>query len=201
MRIFFNPEKGIWGILGIFGELLLLSMLWFLCSVPLLTLGGATTALYDTVYHCIRREESDFFSRYFGTLKAEMKQSLLSTLLWLAVLTLLFLLFRVIRDSGMPDVLKVALYCLMLIPIGTACWVPALRSRFTMSFPALTVTALKLSLAHIFRTLLLGLLTLLSALVSLYTLLPVMFLPGILLLIWTWILEPVFQKYMEEDTP
>ena len=67
----FNSEAPLWSLLGIFGELLILSLLWFLCSVPLVTAGAASAALYDTVVHCIRNKEEDIFSRYFRTLKKE----------------------------------------------------------------------------------------------------------------------------------
>ena len=34
-----------------------LSVLWLLCSLPVLTLGAATTALYDSVVRCIRYKQ------------------------------------------------------------------------------------------------------------------------------------------------
>ena len=38
MRSFFKPESDIWRLLGMLGDVLLLSMLWVVCSIPLVIL-------------------------------------------------------------------------------------------------------------------------------------------------------------------
>ena len=200
MRNFFNPEKGIWKLLGYFGEFLLLSLLWFLCSVPLITVGASCTALYDTVYHCVRREESDFFHRFFETFRTEFRNSVPSTLLWSAVLILLICFYRWLSPQlgvgRIQDILRISLLFLGLVPAGIVSWVFPLLSRFRFSFPELTKTAVQLALSRIFRTLLLGALIVGTVLVCIYTLLPVMFLPGILALLQSFLIEPVFEAYL-----
>ena len=76
-RRFFNPESGVWKPLGFFGDLVILSLLWCLCSVPLVTLGPATAALYDTVVHSMRRKEAPPFYRFFDTFRRELKEGVL----------------------------------------------------------------------------------------------------------------------------
>ena len=44
----FNPENGLWRLVAKFADVLALSVLWLLCSVPLVTLGAATAALYSS---------------------------------------------------------------------------------------------------------------------------------------------------------
>ena len=46
-RNFFNPEGLVWKPLGQLGDLVMLSLLWGICSVPLVTIGPATAALYE----------------------------------------------------------------------------------------------------------------------------------------------------------
>ncbi len=53
----FNPENKFWQTLDHLADLLILSLLWLLCSLPLVTAGAATTALYDAAAHCLRGPE------------------------------------------------------------------------------------------------------------------------------------------------
>ena len=101
-RRFFNSEVGIWRFFGRVGEIVMLSLLWTVCSVPLVTAGAASTALYDTVVHLVRRGENELFYRFFGTFRRELKTACLSTLLWGAVAALLVFLYRSLAGAG-PD--------------------------------------------------------------------------------------------------
>ena len=48
LRRFFNPDSLIWKPLGVLGDLVVLSLLWAVCCMPLVTVGPASAALYDT---------------------------------------------------------------------------------------------------------------------------------------------------------
>lgn len=196
---FFNPNSTPWRILGWVGDVLVLSLLWTVCSVPLITAGCAGAALYDSVVCCFRRRRTDYLSRFFRTLKAEFVHSLLPTLLWGAVTAGLLFLFRAVAGSltgGAGLVLKAALLVVLLIPLGTSCWVFPLLSRFTLDFRTLTGNAVRLALGHLPSTLALGLGLGFSAWLTLRLgFLPVFFLPALLALYGSLFLEPVFRKY------
>ena len=49
MRKLFNSEHPLWLIFGFVGDIVVLSLLWTVCSAPILTLGAASAALYDAV--------------------------------------------------------------------------------------------------------------------------------------------------------
>lgn len=199
MRSFFNPENGLWRLLGYLGDVLILSFLWIVCSLPLLTAGAATAALYDAVVSDFRRGETDYLQRFLRTFKRELVGSLLPTLLWGGVLGLLFWLldrFASAASGNAAYVAAIALLVLLLLPLGCACWVFPLLSRFTLRFGALNGNAVRLALGYLPRTLLIAA----SALGGLYLtlrflLLPVFFLPPLMMLLWSWWMEPVFQKY------
>ena len=65
MKRFFDPEGLLWKPLGFIGELVMLSLLWGVCSIALVTVGPATAALYDSVVHALRRRDDNLFSRFF----------------------------------------------------------------------------------------------------------------------------------------
>lgn len=60
-----------------------LNLLWAICSLPVVTLGAATTALYDVTLRMARNEEGDITSQFFRSFRSNFKQA---TQLWLVVL-------------------------------------------------------------------------------------------------------------------
>jgi uncharacterized membrane protein YesL len=199
MRSFFNPENSLWQLLGYIGDTVMLSLLWFLCSLPLVTCGAATAALYDTVVSNFRRAESGYLGRFLSTFKRELVNSLLPTLLWGGLLALLLWLLRrftVVAQGSAAVVAAVAFLVLLLVPLGCACWTFPLLSRFTLRFGRLLGNAVRLSLGYLPRTLLIAAATAGCLYVTLQLLLlPVFILPALLALFWSLLMEPVFQKY------
>ena len=43
---FFNYDNPVWRFIGKFGDLIILNVLWFVCSIPIFTIGASTTAVY-----------------------------------------------------------------------------------------------------------------------------------------------------------
>ena len=61
----------------------LLNILWFICSLPIFTIGASTTALYYASLKVIRDEESHAWQLFFRSFKENFKQA---TQLWLILL-------------------------------------------------------------------------------------------------------------------
>ena len=200
-RNYFNPEGLVWKPLGKLGDLVMLSLLWGICSIPLVTVGPATAALYDCTVHCIRRGEGEFFSRFWRTFRAELRTGILAALLWGAVLAALFLLrallMRRLGYAGAGGAVGMATLVVLLVPTGMACWVFPLLSRFTFTFGALQGAAVRLALGHILRTLALAVIALLGTELCLRFVSPLIFTPGLVALLWSYLLEPVFARYAD----
>ena len=197
---FFDPESPAFKPFGWAGEIVILSLLWGICCLPVVTAGSATTALYDTVVHALRRRDDELFRRFFGTFRRELVSGICSTLLWAAVSLLAFLLYQGFRSVFVPGPLRntaLTLYHL-LVPfflLCILCWVFPLLSRFTFGTAALNLTALRLGLGHILRSVALGLVTGGAALVCYLFTSPIIFLPALVALFWSWLMEPVFKSY------
>ena len=61
----------------------LLNIFWFICSLPVFTIGASTTALYYASLKVIRDEESHAWTLFFRSFKENFKQA---TQLWLILL-------------------------------------------------------------------------------------------------------------------
>lgn len=68
--------------LSTLASLVLLNLLWFLCSLPLFTIGSAISALYDCVFR-LDRGESAGWKAFFQSFRTNFRRS---TVLWLIVL-------------------------------------------------------------------------------------------------------------------
>lgn len=80
-----------------------LSLLWMLCSMPIITMGAATAALYDVTLRMARNEEPPVTSRFFKAFRDNFRQA---TVLWLILLALglilgldAFVLYRLYKTS------------------------------------------------------------------------------------------------------
>ncbi len=60
-----------------------LNLLWFVCSVPIFTIGASTTALYYASLKIVRDEDSHVARLFFRSFKENFKQA---TVLWLILL-------------------------------------------------------------------------------------------------------------------
>lgn len=198
MKRFFSADSGLWQIFGFVGDTVVLSLLWLLCSAPLVTAGAACCALYDAVVACFRRQEPDYLRRFLRTFRREIKNALLPTLLWGAVLVGAWLAVVKLANAGGP-VVTALLLAVYLLPLGCACWVFPLLSRFTLGFSALGANAVRLALGHIGASYAMALGCALSVVLTLrLLLLPLFVLPALLALWFSLFLEPVFRRYEEQ---
>ena len=68
-----------------------LNLLWFICSLPIFTIGAATSALYYTCLKIIRNTEGNVTRTFFKAFKENFRQA---TVIWLIMLAVgLFLAF------------------------------------------------------------------------------------------------------------
>ena len=87
-----------------------------------------------------------------------------------------------------------AYYVIMVMPCGAACWCFPVLSRFIYKWKDLNLTALKLSVGYLPRSVVLVLLTGQVAVLCVNYIFPVFFAPACLMLLWSLFIEPVFTK-------
>ena len=79
----FNYDNPVWRFMGKFCDILLLNILWTLCSVPIVTIGASTTAVYYVTLKLVRDEEGPTVRSFFRSFKENFKQA---TVIWLILL-------------------------------------------------------------------------------------------------------------------
>ncbi len=200
MSRLFDPESYAWKPLGWLGDIVLLSMMWVVCSLPLFTIGASTTALYDAAVRGFRYGDKDTFSRFWRTFKEEFVTATLTTLLWAAVLGLCYLALRIYGNmaqiTDLSQTISIAGLLLLAFILGFPCWSFAALSRFTFHFAPLAGTSIKLAISRFYITLPLGITAVLCVWLCLKFIIPLFFLPCLMVLFWSLMTEWVFHKYM-----
>lgn len=88
---FFNPENRFWAFMERVTDICALSLFWFLFSIPVVTMGAATTALFQYTLRLTADEEGYVFRTFRVGFKKNFVQA---TVLWIgAVLVGAFLVF------------------------------------------------------------------------------------------------------------
>lgn len=200
----FNPQNKFWQTLDHLVDLLILSLLWLLCSLPLITAGAASTALYDAAAHCLHGPEPMPWKRFFHTFRRELPCACLVTVVWGILLLLLVNALEIIAaaaSAGVGSARIILVFCLvlMILPAGAACWMFPLLSRFAFHPIELILTALRLTVGYLPRTVGLLLIAGISALLVRVLLIPIVILPGAAAWLFVLLLEPVFRRYQPQE--
>ncbi len=86
MRRLLDIKNPIMRFLTAMFDLMALSVLWVVFSLPIFTMGAASTALYSAAYHHVRKGEDYLWNSFFSAFKENFKRS---TLTWLVALAIL----------------------------------------------------------------------------------------------------------------
>jgi uncharacterized membrane protein YesL len=205
MNNFFNPDNFFWRWFGKLADIVVLSIFWILCCLPLVTIIPACIALYDTIVHCIHGPEEHPYKHFFLSLKSELLRGIGINLLWgiLAfVLTTLYNYLSYLGETNQFAAMYSTVYlATMLIPVGILAWLIPLESRFTHSFASLHKTAATFTILHLPTTaILLGLLAAAILLLMFFPVLAIL-IPGLVVTVQAWFIEKVFKNYLpKEDT-
>ncbi|HAR12026.1 MAG TPA: ABC transporter substrate-binding protein [Ruminococcaceae bacterium] len=124
---FFSLENPIWKFIGNLADFFLLSCLWYLCCLPVVTAGAATTALYYVTLKMARGQEGQLIPAFFHSFKQNLKQA---TALWVGYLAVgILLVLDLVICLQTSSVFAGAMFFTSVVLL--ACW----ALFITMLFP------------------------------------------------------------------
>lgn len=83
MRNMFNSDSSFSKIMNKIADWFILNILWIFCSIPIVTIGATTIALYSVNLKIINNEEGNLIKTFFKSFKENFKKS---TIIWLIIL-------------------------------------------------------------------------------------------------------------------
>lgn len=192
-------------------ECIALSLLWLLTSLPVITMGAASAALYYTANKVIKNGLGHVSREYWKMFKSVFKQA---TLTWLAAIVLLVLLcfemwfINAMLAAGGGEIWVYVGFAIILAIVLIFLWLQYVfpyMARFQDSFGRTLKNTLILCVAHFFTSLLLLIILILMVVIPMIItlLIPVALalFPGLYALISNVFLEKVFSRYVGQDKP
>lgn len=202
---FFNYDNPVWRFIGKFWDVIILSILWMICSIPIVTIGASTTAMYYVTLKLVRDEDGYTFRSFFKSFKDNFRQS---TIIWMIFLIVgillgfdLFFFMNIFAGSEKVRTVMLAIFLAMsFVYLSMFNYVFPLQSRFHNSVKRTIFNSFFMAIRHIFKTI--GMMVLDVGVVFLaLTYIPQIILFGIALIAFinSYILADIFKKYIPED--
>jgi uncharacterized membrane protein YesL len=186
------------------GNVLLLSFLWAVTSIPVFTIGASTTALYSTVYNSMRFHRDSVFHGFFGAFKKNFKQATLPWLCFLALAVIfvfdISILKGVANNGNTWGNLYVLLYVVLVVELVYWFYTIAYCARFKSTIKACLLNSLIILYRHFLITIVI-LLIITAAVVLVYVIPYTIFTAAPVLMIYsmTYFIEHAFRKEMTDE--
>lgn len=200
----FRQEGTFVSIVNRIADMVILSVLWCVFSLPLVTVGASSAALYHTVVKVIRQDRGYAFSTFTASFRSNLRQALAPTLLYLSVFGALgaaCLVFWEDTDSILASSYVMLSMILLLLFAAAFLHTVALIGRFRLTGRELFTVVVRLSFRHLFRNILLLCMLVFALEAALYYLPLLFILPSGFSFLCSLIQEPLFSRYIrfEDD--
>lgn len=192
------------------GELMIFTVLWILCCLPILTAGASSAALFRMMFN-MKEDRSTKVTDFFRAFRDNFKKATVLWLILLAVavaLLVLFWLIALVESNLIRLVLMLVFSAMFFVTFIAAVYIFPLTAYFENTVAGTVRNALAMGLGHLrcsipaCALLMLPLIAreifyeLFMSLLFLWTVLA----PGAIAYGIVWILWPVFKKYIPEET-
>lgn len=181
-------------------DIMILTLYWFICCIPIVTIGASTSSLFYVYGKKVRDEDvyvtKDFFKSFTQNFKQSIPVTIILLVLWISVS--MYLSILLVYGGQAPTVLAgIALFFTIEVTVISV-YVLALLSRFYMKLPNLFVTAFVLAHKHLLTSvMILGTFVMLTFATLFVPILMFVF-PALLVAILSYFVQKIFSKHIED---
>ncbi|MBP3235160.1 MAG: YesL family protein [Eubacterium sp.] len=186
-------------------DVLIVSLFWVIFSVPIVTLGASTSALYYTVHKVIIGERGYVAKDFWKQFKDQFKDSLICTIIFevLFAIQLYDVVFvKTLLDGGADRRFAALYYCfyfMLLLVILWFVYVFCYRARFEMNWKGSMINGGKFFLSSVGWSVLI----LVAFVVTIIIIRDMPFfalvLPAVNAMLWNFIMERLYYKVMTPE--
>ena len=202
LKKLFGIEGSFTGFMSKIADLFLSSVLWILCSLPLITIVLSSSALYYAVVKCVRKERGTVTHEFIAFVKGNWKQGILTGVLYLIIgILVIFNIYAVLkmdRSTILFSVYSVESLWVGLCFVFLSIYLFPIFSRFEYRPWDCVKTSLFMAWKHVFSSIFLSVIAVpLVYFTSRFWFFAVI-IPGILAFVLSFRVEKIMQKYMPE---
>lgn len=190
-------------------DLVILSVLWLLTSLPVFTLGASSSALYYSVIKVVRKDSDGPVRAFFKAFKENFKQGTVITVA-VAVFALLVTIVgtAVYRVNSEAETLQ-RIYTVYLILLGIIiAWLHYLISyiaRFRAPLKTVLKNSLVISIVNLPQSISMMVLFILCIVGFILSFpasaMVILLAPGVYALLTSYLMERIYNKYQSEEDP
>ena len=196
--IIFDVEGPVVSFLTKAGELLLLSFIFTLCCLPLVTIGPACTALYSTVVKNIKHGRGYPLREFFSAFRRRFKKSFIAGLIMLVWCAGLYLMYRTVGKTVSGSFARKSFIVILTVSMAVFFYLYPILSRFRIKLANAFAMAFVMCGEH-FLTSLAMILSSVGVVYLLMFILPIItlpFIPGIWVYLMSFLMEKALRRYM-----
>ncbi len=167
---FFNYDSPIMQFLSRVTDIIILNILFIVCSLPVITVGASATALYSVTLKMVKNEESYIFSSFFSAFKNNFKHSTVSWLILLGTGIIIWVDYHVlsVSDGSLARIISAALIPVCVFLVLIALYIFPFIARFENTIRNSWKNAFLISIAQLPYTVLLLLILALAVAFTLF---------------------------------
>ena len=155
-RGLFDMDRPFWRWIGKLPEMLILSLCWYVCCLPLITFIPACCALYDAASRNLVPDQKGCLKRFFRTFVRELKKGIPLSLFWIVIFAVtgfgLMIMNQSTQDNPIFTYLGPVYLIMSIMMLGYLGWLIPLQSRYNHSFISLHVNALRFTIGRLWGT-------------------------------------------------
>lgn len=184
-----------------FADLVVLSLLWLVCSIPLVTAVPASAALYYAAVKSVRRGCDKVTTAFFHSFRSNLRQGMALSAVVLAAAAIaaanLLLVEQMPQGTSEKVFFAVFVRIVILFLLAFCLYLGPVLSRFSKTMGDTIRFTVALMLRHLGTTAAVFCMAAACILSVWFYLIAVIVLPGVLAFCSSFFLERVFRKYME----
>ncbi|MDR1638509.1 MAG: DUF624 domain-containing protein [Clostridiales bacterium] len=199
MGSFFSMDGPFYKVGSIVADIMLLSLYWFIFSIPIVTIGASTTAMYYVMTRKITNRDGYLFRDFFKGFKTNFKQA---TIIWLLALVVLAILTLNIMNIDLVGSMKTLVFpvqiCFMIELALVLIYIFPIISRFEVKLKESFKFAFFMANRHLLTSL--GCIVIAVLVLLAIYMYPLIFLVaiGIYVYLTSFLMIRVFKKYRPE---
>lgn len=179
-------------------DIMALGFLWILCSLPVITIGASTTALYYAMVKSVKNNDGYATKEFFRSFKLNFVPA---TILWLILAVMTFIMqlnvgILMKKTSGMVGLFFICFYAMVSVYlILMACYAFPALSRFDMNVGWILKISMYMGVRYIFTSIML--VVILVCIGAIVWKIPLLFFfaPGPIAFLMSEFLERVLEKH------
>lgn len=207
MNNLFSIDSKFFKFMNGVADCFILSLLWVVFSLPVITIGASTSALYYCVIKVIRRQEGSVLGNFWQAFRSNLKQGIIAALLVAAGAFCVTLIGTAVYRSDPTQETLQSVYLAYLCTLAVAAaWLHYLFShiaRFENSMAAAVKNTIIICLSNLPQSFLIAVtFAAVMAVFVLYlpiSILGLFFAPAVYVLVVSFLVERIYEKYLPQE--